>query len=79
MTRYVVRSTVGSMSERLRLRRHLYEHHRSWRQRRMLKRQLTLLSAMPGDDGPAGGSAGVREPRRPYPPTSPAARELTPE
>jgi hypothetical protein len=66
------------MSERLRARRHLYEElarTRRRRGRRTLHRQIKLLSTGPGS-GPDDGTAGVREPRRPYPPQSPTARAL---
>jgi len=63
------------MSERLQLRRSLYEElkHGRGRRRKALRRQIHLLSSLP-DKGPDDGSAGVREPRRPYPPHSPAAQ-----
>jgi hypothetical protein len=68
----------GSMSERLQLRRHLYEelaHTRRRRGRRALHWKISVLSRTSGA-GPDDGAAGVREPRRPYPPKGPAARAL---
>ena len=68
------------MSERLRLRRHLYDQlagTRRRRARRGLHWQIRLLSTAPGT-GPDDGTAGVREPRRPRPPQGPAARALEP-
>lgn len=69
------------MSEAAELRRHLYEQYaalrrRDWRARGRLTRQIALLAATrpgPRDDG---GPSGVREPRRPQPPLSGAARAL---
>ncbi|MCW2605786.1 MAG: hypothetical protein JWO60_479 [Frankiales bacterium] len=60
------------MTDTLALRRHLYEQLRTTRRprrRSTLRRQIALLAehpAGPGDDG----SSGVREPRRPLPPSS---------
>jgi len=68
------------MSERLRVRRHLYEELARTRRRRgrkALHRQIALLSTRTGP-GPDDGTAGVREPRRPRPPQGPAARALEP-
>ena len=66
------------MNDHLRLRRHLYEDLARTRRgagRRALHRQISLL-ARAGGAGPDDGPAGVREPRRPYPPQGPAARAL---
>ncbi len=62
------------MTSDLRLRRHLYEQAAAGgrRHRRMLRKQIALLSGGRGP-GSDGGPAGVREPRRPRPPRSPAA------
>jgi hypothetical protein len=68
------------MSERLQLRRHLYEDLARTRRgtgRRALHRQISQL-ARAGRPGPDDGTAGVREPRRPLPPHAPAARALEP-
>ncbi len=58
------------MDETYALRRHLYEcvarlPRRDRPARRALRRQIALLAGRP-DEG--GGTAGVREPRRPHPP-----------
>ena len=59
------------MVARLKLRRHLYETlSRARRHRHALRRQIAVLAADPGP-GPDDGTAGVREPRRPLPPTGP--------
>jgi hypothetical protein len=65
------------MSDRLQLRRHLYEDLARTRRgagRRALHRQISQLAA--ARPGPDDGSSGVREPRRPAPPQGPAARAL---
>lgn len=66
------------MSDRLQLRRHLYEQLRTTRRGgRALRRQLAVLGSGPAaDPRDDGGSAGVREPRRPAPSGSPAARAV---
>ena len=63
------------------LRRHLYEQYgrlrvHDLRARRRLRRQIALLSGpyVPPD----GGSTGVREPRRPLPPSSGRGRARRP-
>lgn len=76
------------MSEVAAVRRHLYEEYvrtplRARRRRRALRRQIALLAAASsgpagGSSGQDGGSAGVREPRRPLPPHSGPGRALLP-
>ncbi|MCW2615239.1 MAG: hypothetical protein JWN08_2233 [Frankiales bacterium] len=62
------------MDERWHLRRHLYEQlARTCLGRRALRRQIALVTATGSPGGPDDGSAGVREPRRPHPASSPAA------
>jgi hypothetical protein len=64
------------MSDRLALRRHLYEQlHTRRRGRAALRRQIALLDSTPRGPrgGPDDGGAGVREPRRPLPSAGPAA------
>jgi hypothetical protein len=65
------------MSERLQVRRYLYEQVgrvRGVRRRRALRRQIAVLSG--GGPGPDDdGLSGVREPRRPAPSSPPVARE----
>jgi hypothetical protein len=66
------------MSDRLQLRRHLYEDLARTRRgagRRALHRQISQLASA-GRRGPDDGPSGVREPRRPAPPQGPAARAL---
>ena len=70
----------GPMSDRLQLRRHLYEDLAFTRRgagRRALHRQISQLAAA-GRSGPDDGPAGVREPRRPSAPQGPASRALEP-
>ena len=56
------------------LRRHLYEQYgrlraRDVRARRRLRRQIAVLSGPSLPGGPDDGLGGVREPRRPLPPS----------
>jgi hypothetical protein len=64
---------VITMVSTLVLRRHLYEQAAGAgrRRRRMLRKQIRVLSTVPA--GPDGGAAGVREPRRPRPPAGPSS------
>lgn len=66
------------------LRRHLYEQYgrlrrRDLRARRRLRRQIAMLSspALPYAGPDDGGPTGVREPRRPLPPSAGPGRERT--
>ncbi|MDT7570763.1 MAG: hypothetical protein QOE05_937 [Actinomycetota bacterium] len=63
----------------LSLRRHLYEQAAAvrGRRRRTLRKQLKVL-ALASPPPTDGGAAGVREPRRPHPPTSPMNVTVTP-
>ena len=67
------------MDDPRRLRRHLYEQYgrlpaRAVRGRRGLRRQIALVQALPG--GRQDGLGGVREPRRPLPPSSGPGRTV---
>ena len=67
--------TLELMSDRLQLRRCLYEELARSRRgnRRALRRQILLLSQRRPEGGTEDGNGGVREPRRPAPTTGPAA------